>query len=127
MGEAYAPGRHLGRDSGWLVELFADTSGGPNVLKARAAAVAAALGAKEPSSATFDCDGIRKDLRIMAEEAHTRGFALPLAERTLAAYDQAKAGVDAITHSCRLTGRTETADVGNGCAPCLSKRSKPSE
>ena len=77
------------RDSGWLVELFADTSGGPNVLKARGVAGAAALNAKEPSSATFDCDGIRKDLRTMVAEAHTRGFALPLAERTLAVYDQA--------------------------------------
>jgi len=89
MGEAYALCRHLGRDPGWLVDLFADTSGGPNVLKARGAAVAAALGAKESGSATFDCDSIRKDLRTMVGEARVRGFQLPLAERTLAVYDQA--------------------------------------
>ncbi|MEA2986710.1 MAG: 3-hydroxyisobutyrate dehydrogenase, partial [Alphaproteobacteria bacterium] len=89
MGEAYALCRHLGGDTSWLVELFADTSGGPNVLKARGAAVAAALSAKEPGSATFDCDGIRKDLRTMLAEARARGFDLPLAERTLAVYDQA--------------------------------------
>jgi 3-hydroxyisobutyrate dehydrogenase len=89
MAEAYALCRHLGGDTNWLVELFADTSGGPNVLKARGAAVAAALSAKEPSSATFDCDGIRKDLRTMLAEARARGFELPLAERTLAVYDQA--------------------------------------
>ena len=87
MGDTYALCRHR-RDSR-LVELFADTSGGPNVLKARGVAGAAALNAKEPSSATFDCDGIRKDLGTMVAEAHTRGFALPLAERTLAVYDQA--------------------------------------
>ena len=40
----------------------------PNVLKARGVAGAAALSAKEPSSATFDCDGIRKDLRTMVAE-----------------------------------------------------------
>jgi hypothetical protein len=65
-----------GSDPGWLVDLFADTSGGPNVLTARGAVVAAALGAKEPSSATFDCDGIRKDLRTMVAEARAR---LPVA------------------------------------------------
>ena len=71
-GEAYALCRHLGRDSVRLVELFADTSGGPDVLKAPGAAIAAALSAGEPSSATFDCDSIRKDLSTMVAEAHTR-------------------------------------------------------
>ena len=89
MGEAYSLCRHLGGDTAWLVELFADTSGGPNVLKARGLAVAAALSGKEPGSATFDCDGIRKDLRTMVAEARDRGFELPLAERTLAVYEQA--------------------------------------
>lgn len=89
MGEAYALCQHLGGDTGWVVELFADTSGGPNVLKARGSAVAAALSGKAPGSATFDCDGIRKDLRTMVAEARARGLNLPLAERTLAVYDKA--------------------------------------
>ncbi len=91
MGEAYALCRHLGRDPAWLVELFSDTSGGPNVLKARGGAVAKALAGQDPGSATFDCDGMRKDLRTMVEEARARGFDLPVAERTLAVYDQAAA------------------------------------
>ena len=91
FGEAFALVRHLDLDPAWLVELFADTSGGPNVLRARGAAVALALQAKESGSATFDCDSIRKDLRTMVAEAESRGFALPLAERTLAVYDQASA------------------------------------
>ncbi|MBM3565191.1 MAG: NAD(P)-dependent oxidoreductase [Alphaproteobacteria bacterium] len=89
FGEAYALCKHLGGETGWLVELFADTSGGPNVLKARGPVVAAALRGAEPGAATFDCDSIRKDLRTMVEEAHARGFDLPLAERTLAVYDEA--------------------------------------
>ncbi|MCC7275330.1 MAG: NAD(P)-dependent oxidoreductase [Alphaproteobacteria bacterium] len=89
FGEAYALCRHLDVDRGWLVELFADTSGGPNVLKARGAAVAKTLATMEAGSATFDCDSIRKDLRTMVAEAHARGFDLPLAERTLAVYDEA--------------------------------------
>ncbi len=92
FGEAFALCRHLNLDPAWLVELFADTSGGPNVLRARGGAVALALQDKDSGSATFDCDSIRKDLRTMVAEAKSRGFALPLAERTLAVYDQASAG-----------------------------------
>ncbi len=91
FGEAYALCRHLGGDTQWLVELFAETSGGPNVLRARGAAIAKALAAQDPASATFDCDSMRKDLRTMLAEGKARGFTLPLAERTLAVYDQASA------------------------------------
>ena len=89
FGEAFALCRHLNLDPAWLVELFADTSGGPNVLRGRGGAVALALQDRDSGSATFDCDSIRKDLRTMVAEAKARGFALPLAERTLAVYDQA--------------------------------------
>jgi 3-hydroxyisobutyrate dehydrogenase len=91
MGEAYALCRHLGADPAWLVELFADSSGGPNVLKARGGAVAKALAGQDPGSATFDCDGMRKDLRTMVEEARARGFDLPVAARARAVYDEASA------------------------------------
>jgi 3-hydroxyisobutyrate dehydrogenase len=91
FGEAFALCRHLNLDPAWLVELFADTSGGPNVLRARGGAVALALQHKDSGSATFDCDSIRKDLRTMVAEAKSRGFTLPLAERTLAIYDEASA------------------------------------
>jgi 3-hydroxyisobutyrate dehydrogenase len=89
LGEAYALCRHLGGDPQWLAELFADTSGGTNVLKARGSAVALAWADKDPGSATFDCDSIRKDLRTMVEEAKGRGFDLPVAERVLSVFDQA--------------------------------------
>jgi 3-hydroxyisobutyrate dehydrogenase len=89
FGEAYALCRHLGLDEDWLVELFADTSGGPNVLKARGSAVAKAMKTNESGSATFDCDSIRKDLRTMVAEARRLGMDLPIAERTLAVYDEA--------------------------------------
>jgi len=89
LGEAYSLCRHLNLDPAFLIELFADTSGGPNVLKARGGAVALALQSKDPGSATFDCDSIRKDFRTMVAEAKALGFGLPLAEKTLAIYDQA--------------------------------------
>ena len=89
FGEAYALCRHLGRDPAWLVELFAETSGAPNVLRARGGAVAKALQSQDPGSATFDCDSIRKDLRTMVAEAEALGFSLPVAEQTLKVFDQA--------------------------------------
>ncbi len=89
FGEAFSLCRHLNLDRDFLVELFAETSGAPNVLRARGGAVALALQSKDPGSATFDCDSVRKDLRTMVEEAKLRGFDLPVAERTLAVYDQA--------------------------------------
>jgi 3-hydroxyisobutyrate dehydrogenase len=93
FGEAFSLCQHLNLDPAWLVELFADTSGGTNVLKARGSAVALALQSKPSGSATFDCDGIRKDFRTMVAEAKSLGFGLPLTEQALSLFDQAsKAG-----------------------------------
>ena len=91
LGEATALVRHLKRDPVWLMELFSDTSGGNNALKSRGPVIAAALAGGDGGEATFDLDGIRKDLRVMLEEARSRGFDLPLAGRSLAIYDQASA------------------------------------
>ena len=90
LGEALTLCRHLGRDPAWLMEFFSDTSGGANVLKVRGPAIAEALSGKEPPVA-FDLASIRKDLRTMIAEAASRGASLPLAERTLAVYDEAAA------------------------------------
>jgi 3-hydroxyisobutyrate dehydrogenase len=89
LGEAYTLCRHLGLDNTALMELFSDTSGGPNVLKVRGPAIAAALSGAEPGPPAFDIDSIRKDLRTMIAEAHRLGGSLPLVERTLAVYDDA--------------------------------------
>ena len=95
LGEAITLCRHLGHDPVWLMEFFSDTSGGANVLKVRGPAIAEALAGGNPAPA-FDIASIRKDLRTMIAEAKTRGASLPLAERTLAVYDEAaSAGWDA--------------------------------
>jgi 3-hydroxyisobutyrate dehydrogenase len=88
LGEAITLCRHLGHDPVWLMEFFSDTSGGANVLKVRGPAIAEALAGGNPAPA-FDIASIRKDLRTMIAEAKTRGASLPLAERTLAVYDEA--------------------------------------
>ena len=91
FGEAMALVRHLQLDPEYLVDLFADTSGGANVLKVRRDAIAAALAGRDPGNPTFDVDSIRKDLRTMVAEAELRGFAVPVAARTLGAFDEASA------------------------------------
>lgn len=89
LGESMALVRHLSLDPARLMELFADTSGGPNVLKNRGPAIAATLSGTDPGTVTFDIDSIRKDLRTMVAEAGGRGFDLPVAARALAVFDQA--------------------------------------
>ena len=90
LGEALTLCGHLGRDPAWLMEFFSDTSGGANVLKVRGPVIAEAMAGLEPPVA-FDIASIRKDLRTMIAEAEVRGATLPLAERTLAVYDEAAA------------------------------------
>lgn len=91
LGEAYALCAHLPIDRARMIEIFQETSGAPNVLKARGATVAEALGGKDLGPGMFDCDGMRKDLRTMIAEAGSRGHALPVAAAALATFDEASA------------------------------------
>ena len=89
FGEALSLCEPLGIDPARLMDIFADTSGGPNVLKVRGPAVAAALAGKDPGGATFNVDSIRKDLRTMLEEARALGRELPVTQRALECFDRA--------------------------------------
>jgi 3-hydroxyisobutyrate dehydrogenase len=96
LGEALALCRPLGIDPQRLMDIFADTSGAPNLLKVRGGKIAAALENQEIGPVTFDVDSIRKDLRTMIEEAAALGTTLPVAERALACFDEAsRAGLGA--------------------------------
>ncbi len=88
LGEALSLCRPLGLEPRRLMDIFADTSGGPNVLKVRGPSIAAQL-AGETVAATFDLDSMRKDLRTMIAEAKGLGEALPVASRALACFDAA--------------------------------------
>jgi 3-hydroxyisobutyrate dehydrogenase len=91
LGEALALVQHLGLDAERLMDIMADTSGASTAVKGRAGAVAKKLQGGDLGPASFDLDGIRKDLRTMVAEAAARGFDLPLAAQTLAVYDEASA------------------------------------
>src|SRR5438876_12155094 len=89
FGEALSLCEPLGIDPARLMDIFADTSGGPNVLKVRGPAIVAALAGKDPGGATFNVDSIRKDLRTMLEEARALGRELPVTQRALECFDRA--------------------------------------
>jgi len=89
FGEALALCSPLGLDAARLINIFADTSGGPNVLKNRGPALAAAIQGKSTGPVTVDVDAMRKDLRTMVEEGRSLGAELPVTSRALECYDQA--------------------------------------
>lgn len=89
FGEALALCKPLGLDPTKLIEIFSETSGGPNTLKVRGAALADALRGKAPDPVTFDIDSIRKDLRTMLEEGRSLGRELPVSAKALECYDEA--------------------------------------
>jgi 3-hydroxyisobutyrate dehydrogenase len=89
LGETLALCRNVDMDPVHLMDLFADTSGGPNVLKVRGAVIAAMLKGGDGGTATFDIDSCRKDLGIMLAEGQARGLDMPVVERTLACFEEA--------------------------------------
>ena len=89
LSEALSLCKPLGIEPTRLMDIFADTSGAPNMLKVRGASLAGTLQGKETTPVTVDIDTMRKDLRTMIEEAQALGRELPLTARALGCYDDA--------------------------------------
>jgi 3-hydroxyisobutyrate dehydrogenase len=87
--EALALCQPMGLDPARIIDIFSDSSGGPNVLKSRGGMLVAALGGTAPLSVTFDIDSMRKDLATMIAEGHSLGYAMPVTEQTLTCFDEA--------------------------------------
>lgn len=91
LGEAVSLIDHLGIDPKRIVDIFADTSGGPNMLKTRGPTIAKALGGEAASVVSADVATLRKDLRAMLAEAATLKRSLPVTAQVLACFDRAAA------------------------------------
>lgn len=89
LGEALLLCKPLGLDPARVMDILADTSGAPGVLKARGPVIAAALAGKDTGTITFDIDSLRKDLQTMLEEAQALGGTLPVTARALECFDEA--------------------------------------
>jgi 3-hydroxyisobutyrate dehydrogenase len=87
LGEALAMARPLGLDPERMMDILADTSGGPNVLKTRGPAIARMLKGEE-APLTFPLEGCIKDLQSMQAEGKARGLTLPLVQMTLACMEE---------------------------------------
>ena len=80
LGEALSLARPLGLEPARIMDILADTSGAPNMLKNRAASIATQLAGGDVPP-TVEIDVMRKDLRTMIEESRALGVALPVTRR----------------------------------------------
>ena len=81
----------LGLDPQRVVEMFTESSGGPNMLKVRGGMVVQALAGTPSPNVTVHLATMRKDVRAMLAHAQAHHVALPLTEQTLKNFDQAAA------------------------------------
>jgi 3-hydroxyisobutyrate dehydrogenase len=96
LGEALSLIEPLGLDPKRVIDIFADTSGGPNMLKVRGPMIAQALAGTAGDAVTVDVATMRKDVRTMLEHARSQGRKLPLTAETLNNFDRAaQQGLDA--------------------------------
>jgi len=96
LGEALSLVRDLQMEPNRLMDILADTSGAPNMLKNRAATIAGALAGKEPSPVTVNVDTMKKDLSEMVEEMRSLGWSSLVTQAALEGFALAsKAGLGA--------------------------------
>ena len=87
LGEALAMARPMGLEPERLMDIIADTSGAPTMMKTRAPTVAKMMKG-EDTPVTFDLAGCIKDLQSMQAEGKARGISLPLVQLTLACMEE---------------------------------------
>lgn len=96
LGEALSLIEPLGLDPARVIDIFADTSGGPNMLKVRGPMIAQALAGTAGNAVTVDVATMRKDVRTMLEHGRSQGREMPLTAETLKNFDRAaERGLDA--------------------------------
>ncbi|MBC7467961.1 MAG: NAD(P)-dependent oxidoreductase [Ramlibacter sp.] len=96
LSEALSLLQPLGLEPARVIDILADTSGGPNMLKARGPMIAQALAGDASGAVSVNVATMRKDLRSMLDQAALHNVRLPLAQRTLQSFEQAgAAGLDA--------------------------------
>ncbi|MEY4073030.1 MAG: NAD(P)-dependent oxidoreductase [Betaproteobacteria bacterium] len=95
LGEALSIIEPLNLDPKLVVELFSESSGGPNMLKVRGGMLTQALAHEPSEQVTVQLAVMRKDVRSMLEHIQSMGRSAPLVENTLQQFDRAAAqGLD---------------------------------
>ena len=88
LGEALSLIAPLGLDPARVIDIFSETSGGPNMLKARGPNIAKAL-AGQLVPVTVELATMRKDVRTMIDFGLAHQLHLPLTTATLKSFDAA--------------------------------------
>jgi 3-hydroxyisobutyrate dehydrogenase len=104
LSEALSLIEPLGLDPKRVIDIFSETSGGPNMLKVRGGMIAQALMGNANSQVTVDIATMRKDVRSMLDQGADGHSDLPLTSMTLKCFDRAAAsGLDAADCTSLLT------------------------
>lgn len=89
LSEALSLVQPLGLDPARVVDILADSSGGPNMLKVRGPQIAQALAGRDDGAVSVNVATLRKDLRTMLEQGALQHVRLPLTQATLQAFEAA--------------------------------------
>lgn len=96
LGEALSLIQPLGLDPQRVIDIFSETSGGPNMLKTRGPMIAQALNGSTSGQVTVNLSTMRKDVRSMLDQGMRLQSDLPLTAVTLKCLDRAAdSGLDA--------------------------------
>ncbi|MGH6672030.1 MAG: NAD(P)-dependent oxidoreductase [Xanthobacteraceae bacterium] len=91
--QAYAEAFAIARDVGWgpkrLLDLFVESNGANNALKARAAMIVAMMEDRDPGATTFSIANAVKDLKTMVDAGTAKGADMPATKAALAAIEEA--------------------------------------
>ena len=95
LGESLSLVESLGIDPSRMIDILADSSGGPNMLKVRGAMIAQTLSQKKSDQVTVSVSTMRKDMRAMIDQAQANHRQLPLTSLALAQFNTAaESGLD---------------------------------
>jgi len=96
LGESLSLIKNLNLEPSRVMDILADTSGAPAMIKNRGPMVAAALAGQEGGAVTVNIDTMKKDLSEMAAEAASLGWSTPVTSAALQSFAHAsKAGLGA--------------------------------
>jgi 3-hydroxyisobutyrate dehydrogenase len=95
LGEALSLVEPLGLDPKRVIDIFADTSGGPNMLKVRGGMIAQTLSQHTSDQVTVNVSTMRKDMQAMLDQGQATHKQLPLTALALQQFESAaNSGLD---------------------------------
>ena len=95
LGEALSLIQPLSLDPARVIDIFSESSGGPNMLKVRGTMIAQALAGIGNGPVTVDLATMRKDVRSMLDQGALQNVNLPVTSVALNCFDRAAgAGLD---------------------------------